>query len=120
MTTLRQLAILLGITYGSEMIVDLLNLTFPGSVLGMLLLFAGLKTGLVRLEAVEGSGNFLLKHFPIMFVPLGVAIYQHFGLIRDHAGALALIIFGTTVLVLTLTGWTVHAMKKRRSDNDMA
>jgi holin-like protein len=120
MTTLRQLAILLGITYGSEIIVDFLNLTFPGSVLGMLLLFACLKTGLVRLEAVEGSGNFLLQHLPIMFVPFGVAIYQHFDLIRDYAGELALIILGTTVLVLMLTGWTVDAMKKRGSNHDMA
>jgi len=117
MTYLSQLAIIIGITYASEVIVNVFKIPFPGSVLGMLVLFACLKLKWIKLSSIKESGEMLLNHLPIMFVPLGVGIYQYADHIKNEAVALIAIIMVTTVIVMSVTGLAVQRIKRKSGDS---
>ena len=116
---MEQLLIILGITYTCELIVDYTGLSIPGSVLGMLLLFALLKMNIVKLSSVESSANTLLKYLPLMFVPLGVGIYQYIDIVKDNAIKLIVLLIITTVLVMVTSGWTAQYFKRKAGDRDV-
>ena len=59
--------------------VDLLDVPLPGSVAGMLLLWAALETRVVRLEWLERGAGSLLGVLGLLFVPAGVGLVQYAG-----------------------------------------
>lgn len=69
--------------------VDMLGLPLPGSVAGMLLLWAALEARIVRLEWLERGASSLLGVLGLLFVPVGVGLVQYAG-----AGALWLAVIG--------------------------
>jgi len=116
MKHIGQLAIILVFTYCAEVLVSLLNIPFPGSILGMLALFTFLKFGRIKIHAIEETGNYLLSILPIMFVPLGVGIMGYFDVLKNEALPFVLIIVVSTVLVMGMSGWLVQAFKKKAGE----
>jgi holin-like protein len=76
----------------------------PGSVIGLLLLTAALFSGIVRLESVEPTANFLLKHMLLFFVPMTVLTMRLGPMLQANWRALAVIIAVSTVAVMLSTG----------------
>ena len=74
MKYLKQFMIILGITFIGEILKICLPLPIPASIYGMVLLFAGLMTGIIKLESVRETGKFLIEIMPIMFIPAGVGL----------------------------------------------
>lgn len=70
-----------------EVTVLVLDLPFPGPVLGMLLLFAGLVIRGETPPALKAFSDTLLRYLALLFVPAGVGLMVHFGLVaRDWLG----------------------------------
>jgi holin-like protein len=59
--------------------VELLHVPLPGSVAGMLLLWAALEARVVRLEWLERGAGSLLGVLGLLFVPAGVGLVQYGG-----------------------------------------
>lgn len=74
MKYVKQFLIILVISFIGEILKYLLPLPIPASIYGMVLLFTGLMTGLIKLEAVRETGKFLIEIMPVMFIPAGVAL----------------------------------------------
>ena len=74
MKYLRQFLIILGISFVGELLKVLLPLPIPASIYGMVILFIGLLTGWIPLDAVRDAGKFLIEIMPVMFIPAGVAL----------------------------------------------
>lgn len=55
----------------------------PGSVLGMLLLFVGLATKLVKPAMVREVAGFLTKNMSLFFIPAGVGLMAHLGVLKQ-------------------------------------
>ena len=106
----RQLAIIIGCLAVGEFIVWLTGVCVPSSILGMLLLTALLKAGIVKLEWVETTSNFLVKN--IFFVPPGVALMLYFDIIRAELLPIVVATVLSTILVLVTTGW-VHVLTRK-------
>ena len=53
MKYIRQLLIILGISFAGEVLKYILPLPIPAGIYGMAILFIGLMTGLIKLEAVR-------------------------------------------------------------------
>ena len=60
-------------------VVDALGVPLPGSVAGMLLLWAALEARAVRLEWLERGATSLLGVLGLLFVPAGVGLVQYGG-----------------------------------------
>ena len=108
MNGLRGLAWLLAMQSLGELLSRAFSLPFPGPVIGMLLLLLALRLTAVR-EPVAACANFLLSHLSLLFVPVGVGVMTHLGLLGQYGvRMLAVIVLSTwiglaaTVLVLRM------------------
>ena len=95
----RGLAIIFSFYALGEFTSFVLNLSIPGSVIGMLYLLAALLGGAVRLEWVENEAKLFVKNMSIMFVPPGVGIVAYLGLLK----AQAVPVFGALVVSFLVT-----------------
>jgi holin-like protein len=85
--------------------VDMLHLPLPGSVAGMLLLWAALEARLVRLEWLERGATSLLGVLGLLFVPAGVGLVQYGGPIWL---ALVPVVAAGALATLAVTGHVVQ------------
>ena len=82
MKLLRQFLIILAISFVGEALKYLLPLPVPASIYGMLILFVGLLTGLIKLSWVKDAGKFLIAVMPVMFIPAGVGLMSSWGVLK--------------------------------------
>jgi putative effector of murein hydrolase LrgA (UPF0299 family) len=111
---LRAFAILLACQLAGETMARALALPMPGPVIGLvilvMLLFVVERRHLVDSSTIDGTwlgkiSNGLLAVLGILFVPAGVGVIQHFHLLREYGGALAITLVVSTTLTLTVTVW---------------
>ena len=112
MKYLSQFLIILGFTFAGEALQRLVPLPIPATVYGLLLLFAALCLGLVKLEQVKETGHFLASILPVLFVAPAVGIVEYWGLIADRLLPIALILIATTVLTFGIAGRITQHLSK--------
>lgn len=81
-----------------------LGLPIPGGVLGLLLMYAGLQTGLVKLKWVERAANFLLRHMVLFFIPLTVGLIDMGALLSHQVWIICISLVSSFLAVLLSTG----------------
>ncbi len=111
----RGLAIIFGFYALGELTSSALNLTIPGSVLGMLYLLAALLTGVVRLDWVEAEAELFIRNMSVMFVPPGVGIVSYIGLLKSQAVPISVALILSFLITLLVTAKTVEFL--RRGEN---
>ncbi len=114
MIGLRGLAWLLAMQSLGELLSRGLNLPFPGPVIGMLLLLVALRLPVVR-EPVAACANFLLSHLSLLFVPVGVGVMTHLGLLGQYGVRMLAVIVLSTWIGLAVT---VLVLRAFRGPND--
>ncbi|MDY3974210.1 MAG: CidA/LrgA family protein [Veillonella caviae] len=92
-----------------------LNLPLPGTLVGMLLLFALLMTGVVKLEWVEQGAAVLIGELLLFFIPSAIGVIQYTQLFGT-TGAMLLGVIVTSVITLlaSVLVITLSIMKLRR------
>lgn len=92
-----------------------LNLPLPGTLVGMLLLFALLMTGVVKLEWVEQGAAVLIGELLLFFIPSAIGVIQYTQLFGT-TGAMLLGVIVTSVITLlaSVLVITLSVMKLRR------
>jgi len=95
-----------------QLLVGATGLPLPGSVAGMLLLWAALEARLVRLEWLDSGARSLLASFGLLFVPAGVGFVQF-----TDAGAVWLLVGAVaTVGALVTIGVTGRVVQRAVHD----
>jgi holin-like protein len=112
MKLLRQLAWVFLILLVGEGIRVATGISIPSTVIGMVLLFLLLVTGVLKLEQIADFSKFLLDHLAFLFVPAGVGLMTQFDVIKEAWLPILGIILISTVLVMGVTGWTIQLMKR--------
>lgn len=110
MKIIYQVGLLFTICWGSELAASALPVPFPASVIGMLVLFALLATGVVRVEHVREKSDFLLANMAFFFIPAGVSVVNYLGLLRDSFWKLLVICLVTTVITFGATAMSLKAV----------
>lgn len=110
---IKQCVIIFGCLAIGELIVSLTGLKLPSSIIGMILLTVSLKVGWVRLQSVKGISDFLSKNLAFFFVPSGVAIMLYLKVIQASFWPIVISAFGSTVIVLMITGWVHQLLRKK-------
>jgi len=111
---LEALATLLVFQLIGESLAHLAGLPIPGPVLGMALLFLAwpaLGALHARLTTVADT---LLANFGLLFVPAGVGVMLHAGLIAAWWAPLLLGVVLSTALTMGATAWLFQALRRRR------
>ncbi len=110
MKYLTQFLRILAFTLAGELLQRLVPLPIPASVYGLVLLFAALNTGLVKLEQVKDAGGFLISILPILFVSPAVGILDNWEAIRGALIPILALTLLSTVLTFGIAGRATQAM----------
>lgn len=114
MLILRGLAILLLAQSAGEAIARLTAAPLPGPVLGLLLLLVALHWPAVR-APVGAAAEALLAHLSLLFVPVGVGVLAHLGLIATYGLRMLAVIVLSTWVALAVTAFVLRAMLGRKA-----
>lgn len=114
MPLLTGLAWLLLCQTAGELLARLLQLPLPGPVLGMLLLLVALRWPLVR-TPVGAVADALLAHLSLLFVPVGVGMMTHRGLLSQYGLRMLVAIVVSTWIGLAVTAVVLRLALRRES-----
>lgn len=118
MKYLSQFLIILGFTLAGEALSGFIPLPIPASVYGIVLLFAALCLGLVKVEQVKDAGGFLTSILPVLFVSPAVGLLENWDLIKGSLVPMFLLILASTVLTFGIAGRITQALGKKEGNKD--
>ena len=110
MKIFKQLIIIITFTLIGELIsylLSLINFPFPGSLIGMILLFLFLLFGFIKVDSIGAVGQFFIDNMGIFFVPASIAILKQVQLISEIWWKLLIIIFAAFLVSFTATFYAV-------------
>jgi holin-like protein len=113
MNALRGFAWLLVLQSAGELLAHALRLPFPGPVVGLVLLLVALRFEAVR-TPVAACADFLLAHLSLLFVPVGVGVMTHLGLIGEYGARMLAVIVLSTWIGLAVTALVLRALMKQK------
>lgn len=108
------LAILLAFHLLGLWIQTTFSLPIPANVIGLILFTACLFLRVIKLEWVEASAQFLLRHMLLFFVPFVVGTMVYAPLLRDSLMAVVFGLVLSSLLSLAVTGWLTQWLERRR------
>ncbi|WP_110708859.1 CidA/LrgA family protein [Salinicola sp. CR57] len=114
MSLIIGMCILLGCQFLGEVISRALSLPVPGPVLGMLVLLIGLLIRGSVPASLRVMGEGLLKYLTLLFVPAGVGLIQHFGLIRQEIWILIATLIASTSVTILVTSQILQRTARHR------
>lgn len=110
MKELKGFLIILGCLFIGNILSELLTISIPGSILGMILLLLLLVLNIVKLEQVEKTASYLLSIMLVMFIPGAVNLMNVFHKFDNVLLRVVLIVIVSTVLILALTSLSIDKL----------
>ena len=95
------------------LIQHLFDLFIPGSVIGLILMFLILTTGIIKLKFVEAGAKFMNKHLVLFFIPATVGIMNHYQLFAGKGVFLIIITIVSTLCVMGTAGLVSQRLAKK-------
>lgn len=121
LTLIVQIAILFIVYYIGTWIQQLLQLSIPGSVMGFILMFILLVTGIFPLRWIEQGASFMIKHLVLFFIPATVGILNYYTLFKGKGLLLFIITIVSTLLVMIISGLVSQKIafaRERKLENE--
>ena len=110
---LVSMGLIFGCLFAGNSLQSFFDLSIPGSILGMLMLFLLLATGIVPVRWVKPSASLFIRFLVLLFVPISVGLMQHFDvLIHNALPILASTIGGTFIVLVCLSLLIDRSLKK--------
>lgn len=109
MQALTGFALLLLCQSAGELLARALHLPLPGPVIGLVLLLALLAWPALR-APVAAAAETLLSHLSLLFVPIGVGVISHLGVLGAHALPIGVTLLASTWIGLAVTALVLNAL----------
>lgn len=84
----------------------ILNFFFPGSLIGMIILFLFLNFKIIKIDTIASVGSFFVDNMGFFFIPAAVSIMSYFDIIAPNIWKmllLCMISFLTTFCAISLS-----------------
>ena len=114
MKYVRQLLIILFVSFFGELLKYIIPLSIPASIYGMVLLFLALELKILKVSDIKETSNFLIEIMPLMFIPAGVGLMASWGELQGFLVPLLVITVSTTFIVIFVTGKVTDFMMDRK------
>lgn len=118
MKYLKQFWIILLISALGEGLRVLLPFPIPASVYGLILMLAALMSGVLKLEQVQDTGDFLVEIMPVMFIPAGVGLLTSWSALQPIWLPVIIITILTTVIVMAVTGYVTQFVIRKEKGKE--
>ncbi|GIN84209.1 hypothetical protein J6TS2_05950 [Heyndrickxia sporothermodurans] len=109
-----QILVLWMINKVGYMIAEYLHIAIPGNVIGMLLLFILLVTGVIQLKWVEYAALILTKHLAFFFIPISVGLMTLGSVFISSGIGLIFVLVISAIIGIIGTGITSQLLGKKR------
>ncbi len=109
---IRAFVLLYVCLYIGVFISSLLPIVIPDSIIGLIILFVLLCTGVVKPAWVNPGCSLLIRYMALLFVPVGVGVMQYIDVLRAQFLSVVVSCIISTVLVLvSFCSHIVHQTK---------
>mgnify|MGYP000512999721 CR=1 FL=1 len=121
MNKIKSFGTILGI-WAVGLVISLLiksMVSIPGSIIGMLLLFVLLKTGIIKLTLINETADFFLQHITLFILPFGIAFVKYWEVIKENFMVMILCGVVSTIISFVFTMKFVDllvAISKKRKE----
>ncbi len=112
MRYIKQFSIIMTITLVGELLKELLPFMVPASIYGLFIMLVLLMTGILKVEHIKDTSDFLLDIMPIMFVPASVGLMDSWGILQDILVPVLVVSIVGTLIVMVVTAKTTEAVVK--------
>ena len=112
-----QFARIMGFCLIGELLHALLPLPIPSGIYGLVLLAAALLTGIVKIENVKQTGDFLSSLFPLLFIPTVAGVMEVRDLIFGNLVPILIALVPVTWAVMAVAGKVTQSILDRRERN---
>ena len=118
MKYIYQILIILFVTFVGEILHYFIPMPVPASIYGLIIMLILLCTGIIKLNKVEKTADFLIEIMPLMFIPGGVGLVTAWTYLKPIIFPVAVITVVSTIIVMGVTGKTTELIMKigRRGD----
>ena len=117
MRFIKQLGVILSISFIAEVMEYYIPLPVAASMYGLVIMLAGLLSGVITLNQVEDAADFLVEIMPVLFIPPTVGIITSVGEMKQMLVPLCVISVVSTLLVMVVTGrvsqWIIRKENRR-------
>lgn len=110
MKYVRQLLIILAISFAGEVLHAVLPLPVPASIYGLVLMLVLLMTGILKLHHVRETALFLIDIMPLLFIPAGVGLITAWPVLKPILLPTIIITLIVTLVVMAVTGHVTQAV----------
>lgn len=114
MKYLKQVGIILTISFIGEILYRVIPLPVPAGIYGIILLFLALECKIIKLEQVKDVSLFLIEIMPVLFIPSAVGLMTAWGILKDNWLIYITITVVTTLLVMVVSGWVTQLVLRLR------
>jgi holin-like protein len=104
MKYMRQIGIILMVTFLGELLKYFIPLQIPASIYGLVLMLAALKTKIIPLESVQEAGNFMIEIMPMMFIPAAVGLITSWDILKSFFLPVIIVTIVSTIMVMAVVG----------------
>ncbi len=120
MKYLKQFLWIVFFSFLGEILHELISLPVPASIYGLVLLFAALMSGVVKLEQVKGAADYLIEIMAVLFIPAGVGVMTSWDLLRPVLLPVVFIMLATTLVVMCVAGRVTQAVIRHGGKDEAA
>jgi len=114
MKMIKQLSIIIAVSFVAEVMEYLIPLPVAASVYGLVLMLIGLITKIIPLSKVEDAADFLVEIMPVLFVPPTVSIMTSVEAMKQMLVPLCVISVISTILIMVVTGRVSQGIIRRK------
>lgn len=111
---LRAIVVIYLSLFAGNAIATLLPITIPGSIIGMLILFALLSAQVLPARWVKPGCQLFIRNMVLLFVPISVGVMKYYHQIVDDLAPLIVSCLLSTLLVFVVVGYTSHYFHRER------
>lgn len=112
MKLIKQFAIIFSIYSISDIFCKSLKLAIPGNVIGMLLLFVLLMTGIIKENHIDKASDILISNMSLLFVPATLAIMEEYKYIKEEIIPFIIVCVFMVIVIMVSTGLTAQVLEK--------
>lgn len=114
-----QVIILYLFSFIGSWIVQSLSLQFPGSIVGLLLLFVCLYFRIIPVELIKDGAGFLLAFLALFFIPATVGIMDYPELLSWAGLRMVFAIVLSTVITIIFTGRFCQYLERKLLEKEL-
>ncbi len=118
MRYLKQLFIILSISFVGELLNRFVPIPVPASIYGMGIMLLLLGTKILKVESVRDTAKYLIEIMPCMFIPAGVGLMTKWAVLQSFLIPITVVIVVTTVIVMAVTGKAAQAIIRLEEKRD--